>query len=69
MLLAADTFGWPAQLPRMDAGVLQALLAATTLMQLTGPLWTVLGLRQVAGEIERRGGAAMPLAEFTPRSR
>ena len=36
----------------MDAGVLQALLAATTLMQLTGPLWTLLGLRQVAGEIE-----------------
>jgi Kef-type K+ transport system membrane component KefB len=55
VLLAADTFGWPTQLPRMDAGVLQALLASTTLMQFSGPLWTLLGLRQVAGEIDAGG--------------
>jgi len=50
VLLAADTFIWSSQLPGMDRSVLQALLAATTLMQLTGPLWTVAGLQHVARE-------------------
>lgn len=52
VLLAADTFLWASQLPGMEARVLQALLAASTLMQLTGPLWTTLALRQVAREAE-----------------
>ena len=50
VLLAADTFGWPSQLPGLDANTLQALLIATTLMQLTGPVWTQLSLRRVARE-------------------
>lgn len=50
VLLAADSFGWPAQFPGIEPTVLQALLAAITLMQLTGPLWTTLALRQVARE-------------------
>lgn len=50
VLLATDSFGWPAQFPGIEATVLQALLAATTLMQLTGPLWTTLALRRVAHE-------------------
>jgi Kef-type K+ transport system membrane component KefB len=50
VLLAADTFGWSAQLPGTDVPTLQALLLATTLMQLTGPLWTQLSLRHVARE-------------------
>lgn len=50
VLLAADTFLWSSHLPGMDRSVLQALLAATTLMQLTGPLWTVVGLQHVARE-------------------
>jgi Kef-type K+ transport system membrane component KefB len=50
VLLAADTFAWSTQLPGMDASVLHALLAATTLMQLTGPLWTTLALKLVACE-------------------
>ena len=58
VLLAADTFGWPAQLPRMDAAVLQALLAATTLMQLTGPLWSLLALRHVARETDEEAPRA-----------
>jgi Kef-type K+ transport system membrane component KefB len=50
VLLAADTFAWPSQLPGMDGQALQALLLATTLMQLTGPVWTQLSLRRVARE-------------------
>jgi Kef-type K+ transport system membrane component KefB len=50
VLLAADTFNWSTQLPGADSMVLQALLAATTLMQLTGPLWTTFALRHVAHE-------------------
>ena len=50
VLLAADTFGWPSQLPGIDRSVLQALLLATTVMQLSGPLWVQWGLRQVARE-------------------
>jgi Kef-type K+ transport system membrane component KefB len=52
VLLAADTFAWPSQLPGMDGDVLQALLLATTLMQLTGPLWVQWALRHIAHECE-----------------
>ncbi len=50
VLLAASSFDWSAQFPGVDAGVLQALLIATTLMQLTGPLWSSLALRRLAHE-------------------
>jgi hypothetical protein len=50
VLLVAPSFGWPAQLPGLDAQVLQALLVATTLMQLSGPLWVQAGLCGVAAE-------------------
>ena len=50
VLLAADTFGLPSQLPGVHGNALQALLLATTLMQLTGPVWTQLSLRRVARE-------------------
>ncbi len=50
VLLAADTFGWPSQLPGVDGNALQALLLATTLMQLTGPIWTQLSLHRIARE-------------------
>ena len=52
VLLAADTFAWASQLPGMDLAALQALLLATTLMQLTGPLWTAIALQKVAREAE-----------------
>lgn len=52
VLLAADTFGWPARLPAVDATVLQALLAATTLLQATGPLWATFALARLARETE-----------------
>jgi len=52
VLLAADTFGWPSQLPGIDHSVLQALLLATTVMQLSGPLWVQWGLRDVARECD-----------------
>jgi Kef-type K+ transport system membrane component KefB len=52
VLLAADTFAWASQLPGMDRAVLQAVLLATSLMQITGPLWTTLALRQVAREAD-----------------
>ena len=39
VLLAADTFGWPARLPGVDATSAGAAVA-TTLLQATGPLWT-----------------------------
>jgi Kef-type K+ transport system membrane component KefB len=50
VLLAADTFVWSSQLPGLDRSVLQSLLLATTLMQLTGPLWTTVALQHVARE-------------------
>lgn len=52
VLLAADTFVWASQFPGVDKSALQALLAATTLMQLTGPLWTSFALKQIARESE-----------------
>jgi Kef-type K+ transport system membrane component KefB len=57
VLLAADTFIWASQFPGADKSVLQALLAATTLMQLTGPLWTTLALRHMAPEAESEASA------------
>ena len=53
VLLAADTFGWPSQLPGVQGNALQALLLATTLMQLTGPVWTQLSLRRIARECNK----------------
>jgi len=50
LLLSSATFGWPADTPQLHAGVLQALLIATTLMQLTGPVWVALALRRGARE-------------------
>ncbi len=50
VLLAADSFAWTAQFPGVDLRVLQALLIASTLMQLSGPLWTHLALGRVARE-------------------
>jgi Kef-type K+ transport system membrane component KefB len=50
VLLVAHNFHWAEQLPGFDAGVMQALLVAGALMQLSGPLWLNLGLRRVAGE-------------------
>ena len=52
VLLAADTFGWPSQLPGVEATMLQSLLLATALMQLVGPLLTQAALRHVARESE-----------------
>jgi Kef-type K+ transport system membrane component KefB len=52
VLLVADSFGWRTQLPGADGAVIQALLIATTLMQLSGPLWTLLPLKRIVGEIE-----------------
>lgn len=45
LLLAAPSFAAGAALPGADTQVLQALLVATTLMQITGPLWARWGLK------------------------
>jgi Kef-type K+ transport system membrane component KefB len=50
VLLAADTFDWSVHLPGVGSPALQALLIATTLMQLTGPVWSQLALHLVARE-------------------
>ena len=50
VLLAANTFGWTSQLPGMAGGVLQALLIATTLLHLLGPVLTQWSLRSLADE-------------------
>ncbi len=50
VLLAADTFGWSSQLPGAHTSTIHALLLATTLMQVTGPIWTQLSLRHLARE-------------------
>jgi Kef-type K+ transport system membrane component KefB len=50
VLLVADSFGWRTQLPGANASVIQALLIATTLMQLSGPLWTLWPLKHIAAE-------------------
>ncbi|MBX3621773.1 MAG: cation:proton antiporter [Rhizobacter sp.] len=50
VLLAGNTFGWSSQLPGVAAGVLQALLIATTLSHFFGPLLTKWSLQTLAGE-------------------
>jgi len=50
VLLVADSFGWGQQLPGADPSVIQALLITTTLMQLSGPLWTLWPLKHI-GEV------------------
>jgi Kef-type K+ transport system membrane component KefB len=64
VLLSVSTFGWPGNFPEPDRNVLQAVLIATSLMQLTGPWWTQLGLKQVARECpsEPRAAPRMPQA-------
>lgn len=61
-LLAAHSFSGSAQLAGVDAAVVQAVLIATTLMQLTGPLWVLWPLQHIARECatpppSRRHGA------------
>ena len=58
VLLAADTFGWPSQLPGVEGAMLQALLLATTVMQIAGPVLTQYALRHVARESEHGNLAA-----------
>lgn len=53
LLLSHSTYGWPTDSPGVDAGLWQALLIATTLMQLVGPILTQLGLVRVAGEAQQ----------------
>ncbi|MBC7956224.1 MAG: cation:proton antiporter [Cytophagales bacterium] len=50
VLLAANTFGWTSQLPGVAGGVLQALLIATTMLHLLGPVLTQWSLRSLAQE-------------------
>jgi NhaP-type Na+/H+ or K+/H+ antiporter len=50
VLLTADTFGWPSQLPGANGGVLQALLISTTLLQFIGPLLAERAVRDLAQE-------------------
>ncbi len=50
ILLTGNTLGWPSALPLPDSTLLQALLIALTLMQLSGPIWLQLGLCTVARE-------------------
>lgn len=50
VLLTADTFGWTSQLPGVAGNVLQALLIATTLLHLVGPVLTQWSLRFLAAE-------------------
>lgn len=50
VLMAANTFDWGSRLPGAASGVLQALLIATTLMQLAGPVLAQWSLRTLAGE-------------------
>jgi Kef-type K+ transport system membrane component KefB len=50
VLLTGNTLGWPSALPLPQSTLLQALLIALTLMQLSGPIWLQLGLGVVARE-------------------
>jgi len=50
VLLVADSFSWRTPLPSANAEVIQALLIAATLMQLSGPLWTLWPLKRIVGE-------------------
>ena len=55
VLIAADSFGLDAALRGTDGAVIQALIVATTLMQLSGPLWTQGALQYVAHETASNG--------------
>lgn len=50
VLLVADSFSWRGQLAGADSAVMQALLIATTLMQISGPLWALWPLQHIARE-------------------
>lgn len=50
VLMTSSTLGWPTTLPQPETVLLQALLVALTLMQLSGPVWLQLGLAVVAQE-------------------
>lgn len=50
VLLAGNTFGWGSQLPGVASGVLQALLIATTLSHIAGPVLTQWSLKRLANE-------------------
>jgi Kef-type K+ transport system membrane component KefB len=50
VLVAGNTFGWASQLPGVAGGVLQAVLIATTLSHLIGPVLTQWALRSLASE-------------------
>ncbi|MFO1218257.1 MAG: cation:proton antiporter [Burkholderiaceae bacterium] len=50
VLLVADSFSWRGQLAGADGSVMQALLIATTLMQISGPLWALWPLQRIARE-------------------
>jgi len=50
VLLAADTLGLAMQLPGLDTRVLQALLVATTVQHLLGPVLTKWSLCALAQE-------------------
>lgn len=50
VLLTADTLGWTGELPGIDAQLLQALLIATTLLHLVGPLLAQWALKSLADE-------------------
>jgi Kef-type K+ transport system membrane component KefB len=53
VLAGASTLGWPADVPAVHAGVVQAVLIGITLMQVTGPWWAQFGLQFVARETNR----------------
>lgn len=50
VLLAGNTFGWASQMPGVAGGVLQALLIATTVSHLLGPVLTKFSLKSLADE-------------------
>ena len=50
VLLTADTLGWSAELPGVEGPLLQALLIATTVMHLVGPVLVQWALRGLADE-------------------
>lgn len=50
VLLTADTLGWSAELPGIDPQMLQALLVATTVLHLVGPVLAQWSLKSLADE-------------------
>jgi Kef-type K+ transport system membrane component KefB len=53
LLVGAVAYG-STDVASVDGGVLQALLIAVTLMQLSGPVWALFGLRYAAGEAPKK---------------